>query len=78
MARKKVNPVQSIRERLRQAAEESGLSQQVIGERMGLTAADARKAVSRLLNPAIEYDPRLSTLLKFAEAVGKPLGELVS
>jgi hypothetical protein len=35
----------------------------------------ARKAVSRLLN-ADGYDPRLSTLVAFAHAVGKPLKDL--
>ena len=71
------DPVHEIRETLRQAAEASGLTQQEIGERMGFDKADARKAVSRLLNLSIKYDPRLSTLVKFSEAIGRPLRDLL-
>ncbi|MBI3822004.1 MAG: helix-turn-helix transcriptional regulator [Planctomycetes bacterium] len=77
MAKKTADPVQSIRERLRQAAGASGLTQEEIGVKMGLTEKDARKAVSRLLNPGITYDPRLSTLLKFADAIEKKLSDLI-
>ena len=76
MAKKTVDPVQSIRDKLRLAANESGLSQQEIGEKMGLTEKDARKAVSRFLN-AKKYDPRLSTLIAFAKAIGRDLKDLV-
>ena len=69
--------VQSVRECLRNAAEASGLTQEEIGVKMGLAEKDARKAVSRLLNPGISYDPRLSTLLSFAKAIGKELRELL-
>ncbi len=61
-------PVQLRRFNMRMMAAKSGLSQQEIGEKMGFAAKDARKAVSRLLNPNIQYDPRLSTLLAFAKA----------
>jgi transcriptional regulator with XRE-family HTH domain len=77
MNKKAVDPVQSIREKLRQAAEASGLTQEQIGVKMGLAEKDARKAVSRLLNPGISYDPRLSTLLKFAEAIDKSLKDFL-
>lgn len=53
------------------------MTQEEIGLRMGFSKDSARKAVSRLLNPDVEYDPRLSTLLAFAEAVGRPLKDLV-
>ena len=77
MRKKKASPVQEVRDKLRIAATESGLTQQEIGERMGLDQKDARKAVSRLLNPSIKYDPRLSSLLKFAAAIGKKLKDLL-
>jgi transcriptional regulator with XRE-family HTH domain len=66
-----------VRESLRRAATESGLSQEEIGRRMGFAPDSARKAVSRLLNLGADYDPRLSTLLAFASALGRPLKELV-
>jgi transcriptional regulator with XRE-family HTH domain len=67
----------SIRAKLRKAAETSEMTQQQIGEKMGFTAGGARQAVSRLLNPEIEYDPRLSTLVAFADALKRPLRELL-
>jgi transcriptional regulator with XRE-family HTH domain len=66
-----------IRDLLRQAAKESGMTQEEIGVRMGFPKASARQVVSRLLNPEIEYDPRLSTLLLLANALGKSLKDLL-
>jgi transcriptional regulator with XRE-family HTH domain len=79
MATPKANPdsVASVREKMRRAAERSGLTQEEIGMRMGYSKDSARKAVSRLLNPAAEYDPRLSTLLAFAQALGAPLKDVI-
>lgn len=62
---------------MRRAAERSGLTQEEIGIRMGFAKSSARKAVSRLLNPLVEYDPRLSTLIAFANALNIPLKEIV-
>jgi transcriptional regulator with XRE-family HTH domain len=75
----KANPdsVASVREKMRRAAERSGLTQEEIGIRMGYAKDSARKAVSRLLNPTAEYDPRLSTLLAFAHAIQIPLKDIV-
>jgi len=67
----------SVRERLRRAAEQSGMTQEEIGLRMGFSKGGARQAVSRLLNPDSEYDPRLSTLLSFAKAVNQSLKDLL-
>jgi transcriptional regulator with XRE-family HTH domain len=67
----------SVREKLRRAAEQSGMTQEEIGLRMGFAKDSARKAVSRLLNLEAEYDPRLSTLLVFAKAINRPLKELL-
>jgi transcriptional regulator with XRE-family HTH domain len=74
--RQNINAVEAVRKRMRLALEESGLSQEEIGVKMGLARKSARKAVSRLLN-AESYDPRLSTLKAFADAIGKPLRDFV-
>jgi transcriptional regulator with XRE-family HTH domain len=63
--------VVTIRQKMRQAAKDSGLTLEEIGLRMGFSKDSARKAVSRLLNQEAEYDPRLSTLLAFSAAIGK-------
>ena len=75
----KANPetVAAVREKLRQAAKDSGMTQEEIGLRMGYSRDSARKAVSRLLNLEAEYDPRLSTLLAFAKAVDRSHKELL-
>ncbi len=52
------------------------MSLQEIGLGMGFSKSGARQAVSRLLN-ATDYDPRLSTLLAFARAIGRPLKDLL-
>jgi transcriptional regulator with XRE-family HTH domain len=67
----------AVRAKLRKAAEASGKTQQEIGVLMGFTLGGARQAVSRLLNPEHNYDPRLSTLLSFAAAIKKPLNEIL-
>jgi transcriptional regulator with XRE-family HTH domain len=79
MTNPKANPdtVSVVRERMRHAAERSGLTQEEIGMRMGYAKDSARKAVSRLLNPTVEYDPRLSTLLAFAHAIETPLKDII-
>ena len=73
MAKVNQSPVTHVRSRLRNAAEASGMTQEEIGLKMGFKKGGARKAVSRLLNPSSEYDPRISTLLAFAKAINKPL-----
>lgn len=75
----KANPVTvaTVREKLRRAAETSGMTQEEIGLRMGFAKSSARQAVSRLLNLEAEYDPRLSTLLAFADAVKRPFKDLL-
>lgn len=62
---------------MRHAAERSGMTQEEIGVRMGYSKNSARKAVSRLLNAETEYDPRLSTLLSFAQALGVSLKDIL-
>jgi transcriptional regulator with XRE-family HTH domain len=66
---------EAVRARMRAAFDKSGMTQEQIGLKMGFTKDGARSAVSRLLN-ADSYDPRLSTLVAFANAVGKPLKDL--
>jgi transcriptional regulator with XRE-family HTH domain len=79
MAVSKAKPetVTTVREKLRRAAKDSGMTQEEIGVHMGFAKDSARKAVSRLLNVEIEYDPRLSTLLAFAAAVNRSLKDLL-
>jgi transcriptional regulator with XRE-family HTH domain len=79
MATSKANPdsVASVQEKMRRAAELSGMTQEEIGIRMGYAKDSARKAVSRLLNADAEYDPRLSTLLSFAQALGVSLKDIL-
>ena len=77
MATPKLPPTNAVRSKLRQAAEASGLTLEEIGVRMGYSQTGARQAVSRLLNNQQKHDPRLSTLLAFASALGRPLSELV-
>lgn len=77
MGKTKADPVASVRERLRRAAADSGMTQEEIGLRMGFAKGGARQAVSRLLNADSSYDPRLSTLLAFAKAVNRPLKDVL-
>jgi transcriptional regulator with XRE-family HTH domain len=74
---KKLNLLTIAREKLRLAAKNSGMTQEEIGLRMGFARDSARKAVSRLLNIGVDYDPRLSTLLAFANAIDRPLKDLI-
>jgi transcriptional regulator with XRE-family HTH domain len=78
MSKTKKNPLEVMRENLRKAAEKSGMTQEEIGVAMGFSKASARQAVSRLLNPESELDPRFTTLAQFAEAVNCSLAEIVS
>jgi transcriptional regulator with XRE-family HTH domain len=71
------SPIESIRSKLREAAAASGMSKQEIGEAMGYSSGGARQAVSRLLNPNASHDPKLSTLLSFADAIKRPLREIL-
>lgn len=69
--------VMTVRQKLRLAVEKSGMTQEEVGLRMGFSKDSARKAISRLLNAEIKYDPRLSTLLAFASALGSSLKDLL-
>jgi hypothetical protein len=53
------------------------MTQEEIGLRMGFAKNSARQAVSRLLNLEVEYDPHFSTLLAFADAIKRPLKDLL-
>jgi len=77
MATKQASPAEQVRANLRRAAEECGMTQEEIGLRMGYSRGGARQAVSRLLNSESGTDPRLSTLLAFAKALGRPLKEIL-
>ena len=76
MARSNPPSATTVREKMRLAADESGLTLEEIGLRMGFAKSGARQAVSRLLTQN-GYDPRLSTLLAFAAALGKEPKDLL-
>lgn len=65
------DPVMSVVTRY---VERSGLTYQEIGERMGYGPASARQSVSQFLRTG---DPRISSLRRFAEAMGIRLQTLL-
>jgi hypothetical protein len=69
--------VADVRDRVRHAVAKAGFGYEELGLRMGYTKGGARQAVWRLLN-AKGYDPRLSTLVALAQAVGCRLTDLLS
>lgn len=77
MGKNKPESLESIRDKLRIAAEKSGMTQEEIGVAMGFSRSGARQAVSRLLNPEASIDPRLTTLIQFAAAVNTKLPDLL-
>jgi transcriptional regulator with XRE-family HTH domain len=60
--------------KVRAAFEESGLTQQVVGERMGYRPESARQAVSQFLKSG---DPQISMLRRFAKAMGVKVESLI-
>lgn len=77
MAKAPPDPMEAIRDKLRQAAKASGMTMEEIGLRMGASAGGAKQTVSRLLSATAESDPRLSTLLAFADAIRRPLRDIL-
>lgn len=69
--------VNALRVKLRAAADKTDMTYTEIGIAMGMDLESARRVVSRLLSPNIDYDPRLSTLVAFAQAIKQPLAELL-
>lgn len=66
-----------VRDKLRQMATDSGMTQEQIGVGMGFSKSSARQAVSRLLNTDLDYDPRLSTIISFANAINKRIEDIL-
>lgn len=71
MAKKK----QTVMGRARTIFENSGLSLDELGKRMGYEGAVARKSAWQFLNKT--EDPRLSMMQRFAEAMNVSLVDLV-
>lgn len=67
-------PKDPVMERVREAFATSGLSLDELGKKMGSAGETARKAAWQFLNKV--DDPRISTLRKFADAVGISLADL--
>lgn len=63
-----------VMEAVRKRVEKAGLSYQVIGEGMGFSRSSARQAVSQFLRSG---DPRISSLRRFAKAMGISLQTLL-
>jgi transcriptional regulator with XRE-family HTH domain len=74
MARKRVTTTTAM-ERARSLFENSGISLDELGRRMGYEGDAARKSAWQFLNKT--RDPRLSMLNKFAEALNVSLVDLV-
>lgn len=60
--------------RVRELFAQSGFTLDDLGQKMGHSGDMARKAAWQFLNKVM--DPRLSTLRRFAQAVGVPITEL--
>jgi transcriptional regulator with XRE-family HTH domain len=78
MGKTRAKSLETVRDKLRVAAQQSGMTQEEIGIAMGFSKSGARQAVSRLLSPESELDPRLTTLIQFAQAVNCSLTEILS
>ena len=64
----------NVMERAKSLFENSGLSLDELGQRMGYSGDTARKSAWQFLNKTT--DPRLSMLCRFAEAINIPLVSL--
>ncbi len=65
---------QNVMAKVRAIAAESGLTQQVIGQKMGYPPKSARQSVSLFLKST---DPTVRVLTKFAKAMGVDVKELL-
>ena len=63
-----------VMQRIRDAYEQSTLSLDELGKKMGYDGATARKAAWQFMNKT--SDPRLSMLRKFAKAIGISVRDL--
>jgi hypothetical protein len=66
-----------IKRQLCDAADSSGLTKEEIGVRMGFQKEVANESVVQLLRDP-KSDPTLSQVLAFADAVKKPLKDIIS
>jgi transcriptional regulator with XRE-family HTH domain len=66
---------EAIMKKARAAFERSGLSLDEVGRKMGAEDKTARQSVWQFLNKTA--DPRLSMLIRFAEAVGIEVKDLL-
>jgi transcriptional regulator with XRE-family HTH domain len=73
MAKKQSDPLEY---RLRDLFEQSGMTLDELGQKMGHSGEVARKSAWQFLNKA--HDHRVSMLRKFADAVGVPVVDLFS
>lgn len=71
----KKSPVDPVMNKVLKIFKDSEKSLDQLGQEMGYTGDVARKAVWQFLNKV--SDPRISTLRRFAAAMGVPIEELV-
>lgn len=64
----------NIMVKVRARVAESGLTQQVLGEKMGYPSESARQSVSQFLK---SQNPTISVLVRFAEAMGVSVESLL-
>jgi transcriptional regulator with XRE-family HTH domain len=67
--------IDNTMERARRIFEQSGLSFEELGQRMGYSGTTARKSAWQFLRKTT--DPRLSMMVRFAEALNVSLVDLV-
>lgn len=72
MAKEKIND--PVMDAVRKRFEESELTMQQLGEKMGYNPSSARQGVSQFLKTG---DPQISMLRRFAEAMGISLQTLI-
>jgi hypothetical protein len=71
---KKKPPPKPIMAKIKAVFDDSGMSMQTLGEAMGYESTTARQAVSQFLKST---DPRISMVIKFAEATGKKVEDFL-
>jgi transcriptional regulator with XRE-family HTH domain len=71
----KASRLESVMKKARAAFERSGLSLDELGRKMGADEKTARQTAWQFLNKST--DPRLSMLIRFADALGVEVNDLL-
>jgi lambda repressor-like predicted transcriptional regulator len=65
---------EAIMAEIKAVFDKSGMSMQALGEKMGYESTTARQAVSQFMK---SKDPRMTMVLKFADATGKKITDFL-